>query len=249
MQTLPYSLTADDASCPAIGLVILQSDETMEHELKHWLPDAYRLFHTRIPNSQEINEHTLQAMKAKLPESVALLPAHTQFRVIAYGCTSASTLIGEDAVTSAIRSAIGDTAVTNPISAIKAKLRDIKAKRIALLTPYAPDISTALVTHLENSAFSIVCSATFNETQDHHVARISRESLLSAIKHLGENQDIDALVASCTNLRTQELLIEASESIGCPVVSSNSALAWHIEQLVSESSVRDSGHRHSTVEP
>lgn len=232
MQSLSYSLSADDDTQPAIGLVVLQSDETMEHELKRWLPATYRLFHTRIPNSQVIDEHSLQAMKERLPESVRLLPTNTQFRVIAYGCTSASTLIGEQAVTEVIQQAVGYAVhVTNPISAIKAQLQHLKAKRIALLTPYAPDISTALVSNLEHSGYSIVHSGTFNETQDHRVARISSESILSAIGQLGANKNIDALVASCTNLRTYDLLAEASDKINCPVVSSNSALAWHIQQL------------------
>lgn len=232
MQSLSYSLNADDDTQPAIGLVVLQSDETMEHELKRWLPATYRLFHTRIPNSQKIDEHSLQAMKVRLPESVRLLPTNTQFRVIAYGCTSASTLIGEQAVTEEIQQAVGYAVqVTNPISAIKAQLQYLKAKRIALLTPYAPDISTALVSNLEHSGYSIVNSGTFNETQDHRVARISSESILSAIGQLGADKNIDALVASCTNLRTYDLLAAAVDKINCPVVSSNSALAWHIQQL------------------
>lgn len=245
MQSLSFSLNDDDKTHPAIGLVVLQSDETMEHELRRWLPDTYRLFHTRIPNSQQIDEQSLQAMKARLPESVSLLPVNTEFRVIAYGCTSASTLIGEQAVTTAIQSVVGKNAsVTNPISAIKAQLHNINAKNIALLTPYAPDISAALVTNLERSGFSIVNSGTFNETQDHRVARISGDSLLSAIKQLRANNDIDALVASCTNLRTYDVLHEASESISCPVISSNSALAWHIQQLVSATDHRDFDHKH-----
>ncbi|MFK7862485.1 MAG: hypothetical protein AB8B64_26995 [Granulosicoccus sp.] len=249
MQTLPCTFTADNESSPAIGLIVLQSDETLEHELRQWLPKGYRLFHSRIPNSQQIDEQSLQAMKARLPDSVSLLPENTRFTVIAYGCTSASTLIGERAVTEAIQSVVGiDALVTNPISAIKAQLQHIKAKKIALLTPYAPDISAAMIANLEDSDYSIVHAGTFNETQDHRVARISRDSLLSAIKQLGAHRDIDALVASCTNLRTYELLNEASTSIGCTVISSNSALAWHIQQLASGITDRDSGHRDSRAE-
>ncbi|MFK8079346.1 MAG: hypothetical protein AB8B97_03600 [Granulosicoccus sp.] len=235
MQTLPCTFTDDEKTSPAIGLVILQSDETLEHELRLWLPQTYRLFHTRIPNSQQIDEQTLQAMQARLPDSVSLLPTNTRFKVIAYGCTSASTLIGEQAVTGIIQTVAGQVAVTNPISAIKAQLRHIKAVNIALLTPYSPEVSAALFANLENDGFSIVCSATFNVTEDHKVARISSDSLLSAFEQLAANNDFDALIASCTNLRTHELLQVASRRIGCPVISSNSALAWHIQRLVLDS--------------
>jgi len=243
MQSLSFTSTADDKSCPAVGLVVLQTDETMEDELKRWLPDRYRLFHTRIANSQKVDQQTLQAMKAKLPDSVSLLPSNAPFEVIAFGCTSASTLIGEQVVTQAIQSVIGKTtAVTNPVTAIKANLQHIKAKRIALLTPYSPDISQALLSNLSDSGYSITNSGTFNETQDYRVARISRDSLLSAITHLGGGQDIDALVVSCTNLRTFDVVKVASDSIACPVISSNSALAWHIQHLVDEAKHRDFAH-------
>lgn len=234
MQTLPFSLSNDNVDQPAIGLVVLQSDETMEHELRHWLPDHYRLFHTRITNSQTISASSLQAMKEQLPVSVSLLPEHTDFRVIAYGCTSASTVIGEAAVSSAINSVFANSLVTNPVTAVKAKLNSIQAKNIGLLTPYEPQVSKALRENLENSGFAITSSGTFNEMQDHKVARISRQSLLDAIQQIAKEQSIDALFASCTSLRMYDLLEEASNIIGCPVISSNSALAWHVEDLLNE---------------
>ncbi len=236
MQTLPFTLSDDKLDQPAVGLVVLQSDETMEHELRHWLPQHYRLFHTRITNSQTINASSLQAMKEELPVSVSLLPKHTNFRVIAYGCTSAATVIGEAAVSSAIQSVFANSLVTNPVTAVKAKLNSIQAKNIGLLTPYEPQVSKALRDNLEDSGYAITNSGTFNEMQDHKVARISRQSLLDAIQKIAHTQSnkppIDAVFASCTNLRTYDLLDEASSIIGCPVISSNSALAWHIEALL-----------------
>lgn len=235
MESLNFTLVEDDATQPAIGLVVLQSDETMEHELRQWLPDNYRLFHTRITNSQQIDEQSLQAMKAELPKSVSLLPRHTEFRVIAYGCTSAATVIGEQAVSDAIQGIFPTSAVTNPITAIKAQLQHIGARRIALLTPYEPNVAAALCDNLTHSGYEIVRSGSFHERHDHRVARISHGSLLSAITSLGANRDIDALVASCTNLRTFGLLKDAERAIACPVISSNSALAWHIQKLVADS--------------
>ncbi len=243
MQTLPFTLSDDNPDHPAIGLVVLQSDETMEHELRHWLPDHYRLFHTRITNSQTIDANSLQAMEEQLPVSVSLLPKHTDFRVIAYGCTSAATVIGEATVSSAIQGVFANSSVTNPVTAVKAKLNSIEAKNIGLLTPYEPQVSRALRVNLENSGFTITSSGTFNEMQDHKVARISRQSILDAMQQIAnvqpKSQPLDALFASCTNLRTYELLEEASDIMSCPVVSSNSALAWHIEALINSRTASD----------
>ena len=231
MTSLRFTLDEDNPAQPAIGLVVLQSDETMEHELRQWLPAHFRLFHTRIPNSQTIDAQSLQAMQDHLPDSVSLLPAHTDFRVIVYGCTSASTLIGEAAVTTAIQCVFPNSAVTNPISAVKAQLNHLSAQRLAVLTPYEAAVSAALCDNLEADGYQIVRAGSFNETADHRVARISTSSLLAAIEMLAAERDIDAVFASCTNLRTHDLIEEASARIGCPLISSNSALAWHIQQL------------------
>lgn len=234
MKTLAYELLHDNEAQPAIGLVVLQSDETLEHELRHWLPGHFRLFHTRIPNQQHINSDTLLAMQAALPQSLSLLPSHTRFRVIAYGCTSASTVIGEQAVCDAIQEIFPNCAATNPISAIKAKLKYLKALRIALLTPYEPAVTATLADNLEAAGYTIVHALSFNETQDHRVARISPRSLNEGIDAIGGAGDVDAVVASCTNLRTLDIIDSASRRINCPVISSNSALAWHVEALVKE---------------
>lgn len=232
MQHLPFELKPDDDASPAVGLVVLQSDETMEHELRHSLADSIRLFHTRIPNEVEISHDSLHRMKAALPAATSLLPLTTDFKVIVYGCTSGTTVIGEQAVSDAVRSVFPGVQVTNPLSAIKAQLRAIKAKRIALLTPYVPDVSKALMDELETEGISVIRGASFHESMDDRVARIAPESIQSAIETLGTPKDIDAIVASCTNLRTLGVIEDISASIGIPIISSNSALAWHIIHLL-----------------
>lgn len=232
MQSLPFTIEQDSPDEPAVGLIVLQSDETMEHELRQWLPDNIRLFHTRIPNDLTVSSTTLQRMKEALPAATGLLPEATRFKVIVYGCTSGATVIGEQAVTEIVQSLFPDARVTNPLSALKAQLTSLNARHIALLTPYVPEVSAALMDVLEQSGIQIIQVATFNESQDNRVARISRSSLLDAIQELGKTEGIDAIVASCTNLRTHSLLNEASQATGVPVLSSNSAVAWHIEALL-----------------
>lgn len=234
MTDFQFDLEEDSPDEPAVGLIVLQTDETMEHELRHWLPSRVRLFHSRIPNSVDINSDSLQAMKQVLPATAALLPSTTAFAVIAYGCTSAATVIGEQAVTDAVQSVFPEVAVTNPLSAIKAQLASLNARRIALLSPYVPAVSRALVASLEKDGYQVAQIGSFNESRDDRVARIASRSLMHALEALASENDVDAIVASCTNLRMSGLVQEASAQIGIPVISSNSALAWHIQVLLSD---------------
>lgn len=233
MNHLTFELQEDNPNEPAVGLVVLQSDETMEHELRLWLPDSVRLFHTRIPNAPEVTAETLHQMKQELPKVTALLPHTTDFKVIVYGCTSGTTVIGEREVEAAVKSIFPNTAVTNPLSAVKANLAALNVKRLAVLTPYIPDVSKAVMAEIESAGIEIVRAASYHEIMDNRVARISGDSINSAIDELGTPKDIDAIFASCTNLKMHSLIDQASARVGVPVISSNSALAWHIQHLLS----------------
>lgn len=235
MKHLTFELEEDNPDEPAVGLVVLQSDETMEHELRLWLPDSVRLFHTRIPNALEVTAETLHRMKQELPKVTALLPDTTDFKVIVYGCTSGTTVIGESEVEAAVQSVFPNAAVTNPLSAVKANLAALSVKRLAVLTPYIPDVSKAVLAELESAGVEIVRAASYHEIMDNRVARISGESISLAIDELGTPNDIDAIFASCTNLRMHRIIDQVSARVGVPVISSNSALAWHIQHLLNVS--------------
>jgi len=232
IRHMPLELDSDAEKLPAVGLVLLQTDESMEHELRLWLPESIRLFHSRIPNSVDISSESLQAMKQLLPDSVAMLPSTTPYSVIVYGCTSASTVIGEQAVTEAVQRVFPGVAVSNPLSAIKARLDDLQVRRLALLTPYVPEVSQALIDSLQSPERQLVSVGSFNEARDDRVARIARSSILHSLEELARKGKPDAIVASCTNLRLHGLIDEASQSLGIPVISSNSAVAWHVLQLL-----------------
>ena len=119
-----------------VGLIVLQSDEVIERELRAWLPEHVELLQTRIANDTHVSADTLCAMETELPRAAGLLPGGVDYSAIAYGCTSASTLIGEARVCELINSVLPEVAVTNPITALKTQLQSLGITRIALLTPY-----------------------------------------------------------------------------------------------------------------
>ena len=90
----------------ALGVVVLQQDETLEPELRAALDDdGVALYHSRIPSDEEITPDTLKAMAIEMPRALQLLPVTRPLDVVAYACTSASTMIGQDRVAAMIRDA------------------------------------------------------------------------------------------------------------------------------------------------
>jgi len=228
---LDYALNLPAA--PTVGVVVLQTDEVLEDELRHWLTPGTRVLHSRIPNDTTVNADTLGAMEAALPASLNLLPKAAPVSVLAYGCTSGTTVIGEARVKELVHQVFPGVAVTNPLTALKAKLNDLSAKRIALLTPYEPKVSQALYDHLTDEGFEVVSFGSFNEPLDTNVCRIDEASISQAVEALHAQAECDAVFASCTNLRTSAWLDEFSAQLGTPVISSNSAMSWHINTLTS----------------
>ncbi|MEL7013352.1 MAG: Asp/Glu racemase [Pseudomonadota bacterium] len=212
-----------------LGLVVLSTDETLEDEARQILGPSLSLYHTRIECAPDVTPENLRKMEARMTASAQLLPEGLD--AIGYGCTSASVLIGPDAVAQQMHHAQPDVPVTNPISAVLAALKALSADKIALITPYAADVVAPMKAFLEKAGVSVVSELSFGERDDRRVARISEGSTKAAMEEAGRADGVQAVFASCTNLRCFGIIDAAEKQLSLPVVSSNSALLWHLSRL------------------
>src|SRR6218665_895842 len=120
---------------------------------------------------------------------------------------------------------------TSPITAAMAGLHQLGARRIALISPYVAAINALFRRHIEADGVQVARIASFNHANDAQVARIDRASLESAIGGAGSAADVDAVFVACTSLRMCELTRDVEQALGKPVISSNSAMAWHALRL------------------
>ncbi|MFK7874439.1 MAG: Asp/Glu racemase [Paracoccaceae bacterium] len=232
VEQLDFQTDAGLGQVARIGLICLQTDQTIEHEMATLLQgDGIARYYARIPNAMEVTPDTLRQMQRDLPKAVALLPAQFGFDTIGYGCTSGATMIGEGRVADIIREIHPDAQVSNPITACKAALAALNIERIALLTPYAPDVTNEMQANLKAAGIAINAVSSFDQSDDFTVARITSASILDAVKSIGAREDCDAVFVSCTSLRALPIIAHAEAHLGKPVVSSNQALAWHLARL------------------
>jgi len=215
-----------------LGVIVLQTDETLEPEFARIMNiDGVALYHSRIPMSTEVQPDTLMQMKDDLPAAAALFPGAPEFDVIGYGCTSAATVIGPKGVRDAVHTVLPGVQVTDPLSAIIAGCNALGAKRVGFVTPYVPDVSARMRTRLEEAGKEIAAFGSFEQSDDRVVARIDESSILAAIETVAGQAECDAIILSCTNLRSADLVMRAEARVGVPVISSNLALAWHMLTL------------------
>lgn len=216
----------------ALGLIVLKADETIESEFRPIFGlDGVSLFHTRIESAPEVSPETLMQMKEKLTDSAALLPANRPLDAVAYACTSGATVIGPEAVAAAVRKVHPRAKVTNPASAVVAALKHLTISRVGVVSPYVETVSDALCALLKGNGFDPVAVGSFGQAEEAVVARIALKSVEHAICSVGSDPKVEAVFASCTNLRTFSVIEACEKRLGKPVISSNLALAWHMMVL------------------
>lgn len=228
MSVYNYTLAADDA--PPVGLIVLQTDETIERDMRRLLGDS-PLYVTRVPSGLQVTADTLQQMANEITGAATLLPQAQKFGVIGYGCTSGTAQIGQDQIATLVQAGARTQRVTEPVSALIAACRHLGIKRLAFLSPYIADVSNNLRDVLGEAGVKTPVFGSFAEAEEAKVVRIDATSIIEAARDLCADADVDGLFLSCTNLRTLDVIKPLEDILEMPVLSSNLVLAWHISQL------------------
>ncbi len=232
MNNLPYEVEPDDPNAPPIGLIVLQTDETIEQEMRWYFADhPSPIYVSRIRSDAHVNCGSLSAMQQGLALAADLLPKARPYPVVGYGCTSASSVIGSDQVESLVRKTCKVATVTNPLRAAVACARHWGISRLALLSPYIEEVSRPLRQSFARQGICTDLFASFGEDEEAKVVRISGKSVVEAASRLGKDTSVEGVFISCTNLRTYAAIPEIEALIGKPVLSSNQSLAWHMKRL------------------
>lgn len=232
IEHLPFTTERVIASRARIGIVVLATDYTIEHEMRQLVQiPGVDIYHARIANSVSITPETLRAMEPLLTSTAALILPGDTLDVLAFGCTSASIVLGTPRVDECLRAAKPEAKTSNPAFAAFTAFRALGAKRIALLTPYSRDVNEMVRKSVEEAGFQVPVFGSFNEPNDPTVAAIDTASLKAAVARITRDHKADAVFISCTSVRIASAVAEIEAELGIPVTSSNHAMTWHCLRL------------------
>ncbi|HSI41690.1 MAG TPA: Asp/Glu racemase [Xanthobacteraceae bacterium] len=232
LGTVPSALDAGLASRAAIGLIVLATDQTLEHEFRALVRrPGVAFYEARLYNDADITPETLRALGPRIAPSTALILPGIRLDVVGFGCTSATMTLGEEAVFAEIRKVRPEVACTTPVTGALAAFRTLNVSRIGLLTPYAPAINAGLAAYFTSRGIEVAAMATFNRPDDLEAARIEVASIEQAAERLADAPGVEAIFVSCTSLRVAEAVVRLEQRLGIPVTSSNHAMAWHCLRL------------------
>ena len=234
-KTFPYKL--GDGSIPQanFGLIVLQPDETIEHDMRRLLPGSeVGIYTSRVPSASNVSTESLAQMEPTLSGAAELLPPQMNFDVVGYGCTSGTSVIGPKNISNLISCACRVRYVTEPVSALIAACGFLGVRKVAILSPYVSNVSQMLRSTLTKKGLQMVVLGSFNEGNEANVARITEKSIKEAALTLVKDSQAEAIFLSCTNLKTLNIINEIEVEANIPVLSSNQVLAWHMALLAAK---------------
>ncbi len=210
---------------PAVRIaVVVPHDMALDHELWRWAPADTSLLFTRTPHTDR--EVTLEMAEeisdtAILEQAVRDLSAAEPHAYV-YACTSGSFVHGrqgERRLTTAMRRAGGAPAITTS-GAVLESLSALGVSRVAVATPYDATLAARFAGFLAEAGISVVSAGDLDLS--HHIWEVPYERTLELVR-AADTDAAEAVVVSCTNLATYDIIGRLEAELGKPVVSANRA--------------------------
>jgi len=215
-----------------IGLVQLSTDHSLEMDWAKLLGTQAAVFSSRVFYSSEMTPTALEQIAVGISTASDLIATGLPMDVMAFGCTSASIIIGEKKVANLLTAKRGAIPATNPWTAAQAAFRHLGATKIAVFSPYTTEVNFSLYQQLTAAGFQVSVLGSLGIEQDTDITLVSKASMFEALKQLLPNSGADLVFMSCTNLRVLDHIQELEDTFDIPVVSSSSAMFWHAMHLV-----------------
>lgn len=214
-----------------IGFLALSTDHTSERDMQQIAPaDEVGVYVSRVAYQNPTNRENLLAMQPRLAEAASLILSGEELDVVAYSCTAASVMIGDETVARSIREAKPDVPVVTPTAAAFAAFAHLGISRVSLLTPYTEPVTLAMRDYFETHGLDVINTTCLGIEDDRMMARLSEDAIVEAALATIDKQ-AEALFISCTAVRAASVAQRVEDNVKKPVVTSNQAMAWRSLRL------------------
>ncbi len=221
-----------------IGFVLLAMEQTIEDDMFRLRPPGVGVHFTRAPMANRVSVGTLAAMASGIGDAASLLLPDEPLDVVCYACTSGSVVIGEERVFAELNRGKPDARATSLITSVMRALEALKARRIAIATPYLAEVDTIERAYMVARGFEVVHMQGLGIEKDADMVRVTPETIFDFARGI-DRPDADAVFISCGALRSLDVIAELENRLGKPVVTSNQAMMWDCLRLAGIADRRD----------
>jgi maleate cis-trans isomerase len=217
-----------------IGIAVLDSDLTIEPDLRRLLPEGVEIHAARVRYPRRVTpENMAMAAERAMAALEDLLPVRPA--ALAWACTSGSFYAGREGnarLVQQLEGVAGGIPVTTASSAVVAALQALGVRRPAVGAPYSEAMNARLKSFLEESGFEPVAVQGYfpDEVDDYSLQDVEEEDVARFIMQL-DCPECDGIILSCTGLPTARIVPEVERRVGKPIVTSNLAILWHCWRL------------------
>jgi len=208
-----------------LGMLLPSSNPVAEPEVARMLPEGVSLNTTRLKLAGSSPEQLL-GMTTKVEEATELLVDAGVDRLV-FNCTAVSTYDPAQGETLRRRiESVANRPATSTSDAIVAGLKALKARRIALITPYIDTVNTREVAFLAHHGVEVVSASGRGLLEGKAMSSVEPGEWYRAAIDQRE-AGVDAYFLSCTAIRVAEIIAPLERDLGAPVITSNQAMVWH----------------------
>lgn len=215
-----------------VGLLVPSSNTVMEVDLYRNLPPAITVHPARMYLEETTADGERRMISEEVPKAAGLLKT-LRPNLVVFGCTSAGALFGPDFPRELHRKigAIVGCPVLDILSPVTEELNRIRARRLAVLTPYSPGLNQSVKASLEALGFEVLSIEGLGITVNFELAAPTPEEILAFAQRSKISPDAEALFLSCTNFRSLEARALLQKHFSLPVVTSNQAVIEKIKRI------------------
>lgn len=208
-----------------LGMLLPSSNRAAEPQFHAMLPAGVSLHTTRL-KLKGSSEGDLLGMTERIEEASELV-ADSGVDLIVFHCTAVSTFSAEleQSIKERVARASGKPA-TATSEAIVAAFHALGAARIVMLSPYMEAVNARESGFFQGAGFEVLGCAGLNLSGAGRMMEVSPEKWREfTLAHRDDRAD--AYLISCTTVRSVDAVEELESELGRPVLTSNTATAWH----------------------
>ena len=211
------------------GIIVPSGNAVTEAEIRAMLPYGVAPLFTRLA-LRGSSEPELIGMLSGLEDAAKLLADAGVGRIV-FHCTAVSTfaphLAGD--IRGRIERATGIEAFATS-DAILAAVKSLDMQPLSLLTPYIAPVHAREIAFLGAHGIDVIDGGCLGINTNAEMATLKPSALFDwAVRQ--NPAPASGCFLSCTAIRSAGIIASLEERLGCPVITSNQAMVWHLLKL------------------